>query len=162
MRVIKLFFLSLLFFFVLITAMSLLVPGHIRLSKAINIGSPADSILHLIRNREAWKQWHPAFAMAGSDSLLAKHEVTIVPVLQTDTLVQVRWQQPGKNPVLNSWQLHQFPASDSITLQWYMDFRLQWHPWQKFSSLFYENTYGNMMQQGLRNIKTITEKTDQE
>jgi hypothetical protein len=160
MRLIKLFLLSLLFFFILLTAMSLLVPGHIRLSKAINIGQPADSIFHLIRNRDEWKQWHPAFSMAGADSLLAIHGVRIVPVRQTDTLIQVQWQQRGKNPVLNSWQLHRFPASDSITVQWYMDFRLQWYPWQKFSSLFYENTYGNMMEQGLKNIKIITEKAD--
>jgi hypothetical protein len=98
--------------------------------------------------------------MTGSDSLLAEHGVRIMPVLQTDTLIQVQWQQQGKNPVLNSWQLHRFPASDSITLQWYMDFKLQWYPWQKFSSLFYENTYGNLMEQGLKNIKIITEKAD--
>jgi len=160
MRLFKLFILSLLFFFILITAMSLLVPGHIRLSKAINIGSPADSIFHLIQNQEEWKRWHPAFAMSGADSLLAKHQVSIAPVLQTDTLIQVQWQQPGKNPVFNSWQLHRFPATDSITLQWYMDFHLQWYPWQKFSSLFYENTYGNMMEQGLKNIKAISETKD--
>jgi hypothetical protein len=34
-----------------------------------------------------------------------------------------------------------------------MDFKLPWYPWQKFGSLFYENTYGQMMQNGLANSK---------
>jgi hypothetical protein len=34
-----------------------------------------------------------------------------------------------------------------------MDFRLSWYPWEKFSSLFYEKTYGTMMETGLLNFK---------
>jgi hypothetical protein len=34
-----------------------------------------------------------------------------------------------------------------------MDFQLAWYPWQKFSSLFYERTYGAMMERGLANFK---------
>jgi hypothetical protein len=38
-----------------------------------------------------------------------------------------------------------------------MDFQLGWYPWQKFSSLFYENTYGNMMQDGLARLKSVAD-----
>ncbi|HVE60520.1 MAG TPA: hypothetical protein VNA26_01785 [Chitinophagaceae bacterium] len=38
-----------------------------------------------------------------------------------------------------------------------MDFHLKWYPWQKFSSLLYEERYGTMMQNGLTNLKEITE-----
>jgi hypothetical protein len=160
MRFIKLFLLSIAFFFLLLTAMSLLVPSHIRISKAINISSPPGRILHLIKDLDEWKRWHPAFTTMDTDSLLARHRITITPELQTNTLIQVQWQQATKNPVRNSWQLHRYPMPDSITLQWYMDFQLQWYPWQKFGSLFYENTYGTMMEQGLKNIKTLSEKTE--
>jgi hypothetical protein len=153
MRLLKLAFLSFVIFFLLITAISLLIPSHIRISKAVNIGSAPDSILYFIKNQEQWPLWHPAFQQRNSDSLLQQHNITIKPILQTDSLVTVRWQQGNHPPVLNSWQVHRFAASDSVTLQWYMDFQLPWYPWQKFSSLFYENTYGQMMERGLVQLK---------
>lgn len=63
-----------------------------------------------------------------------------------------------KKPVINGWKIYGKAGADSLTLQWYMDFHLKWYPWQKFGSLFYENTYGVMMQQGLDNIKSRVEK----
>lgn len=154
MRLIKLALLSLLFFFGILTAMSLLIPAHVRISRAVNISSRADSLFYWINNREQWPRWHPAF-QGQSAALLQQHRIRITPVLQTDTLITMRWEQAGKPPVLNSWQLHRFSTADSATLQWYMDFRLQWYPWQKFSSLFYEKTYGAFMEQGLQNIKRL-------
>ena len=46
-------------------------------------------------------------------------------------------------------------SGDSLTLQWYMDFKLKWYPWEKFRSLFYENIYGVQMEQGLSNLKEL-------
>jgi hypothetical protein len=40
-----------------------------------------------------------------------------------------------------------------------MDFRLSWYPWEKFSSLFYEKTYGAMMERGLNDLKKRLETT---
>jgi hypothetical protein len=63
-------------------------------------------------------------------------------------------QQPHKKPVINGWKIYH-TAPDSLTLQWYMDFHLRWYPWEKLGSLFYENTYGVMMEQGLTNLKRL-------
>lgn len=157
MRLLKLAFLSFVVFFGIITAMSLLIPSHIRISKAVNISSDLDSVFYLVINQAQWPRWHPAFQLQNIDSLLHKNKITIIPVLKRDSLITVNWQQSGKKPVANSWQLHRFAKSDSVVLQWYMDFRLEWYPWQKFSSLFYEKTYGTMMEQGLQNIKNIVQ-----
>jgi len=158
MRVVKLAFLSFVILFVLITAISAFIPAHVRISKAIDITGNKDSLLHLISNRDQWVRWHPAFQMANSDSLFQKAKIVITPVLQTDSLITMNWQQPGKAPVVNGWQFHRFPSSHTVTLQWFMDFRLPWYPWQKFSSLFYEKTYGLMMDRGLQNIKNIVQE----
>ena len=155
MRLIKLALISFFVFFAIVTAISLLIPSHVRISKAINISHTSDSLYSLIANRSQWRRWHPAFKLKNIDSLLQVHEITITPVVNTDSLVTVHWQQAGKNPVVNSWQIHRFSASDSAALQWYMDFQLPWYPWQKFSSLFYEKTYGTMMTRGLNNIDSI-------
>lgn len=156
MRLIKLAFLSLIIFFAIITAMSLLIPSQVRISRAINLAN-ADSLLFLIDDQDQWPRWHPAFRVQNAGEL-QQHKISISPLMKTDSLIVMQWKQAGKAPVLNGWRIHRFNPSDSVTLQWYMDFRLRWYPWQKFSSLFYEKTYGTFMEQGLQNIKGLVQK----
>lgn len=153
MRLIKLAFISFILLFGLVTAISLLIPSRIRLSKAVNVKAERDSLFALIRNPAQWPRWHPAFQQADTGAL-RRHGITLQPLQLSDTLVTMEWRQAGRRPVVNGWVLHQFAEHDSLTLQWYMDFRLPWYPWRKFGSLFYEDTYGVMMEQGLQNLKT--------
>jgi hypothetical protein len=153
MRLIKLALISFVIFFGIITAMSLLIPSHIRISKAINMHAPKDSIFSLVANQKQWPRWHPAFQQGHMPELLQQNKITITPLQTTDTLVTMQWQQEGRRPVINGWQLHEFASTDSLTMQWYMDFNLPWYPWEKFGSLFYEKTYGVMMEKGLSNLK---------
>lgn len=147
MRILKLGFISFVFFFGLLFLMSLLVPSRVRISKAINLAPTDSTALQLVRNADLWQRWHPAFAtQPASKKMLTK-------VADTDTLVVYDISGRGPHPVRNSWEVHRFGSRDSLTLQWYMDFRLSYLPWHKFSSLFYEGTYGKMMELGLNNIK---------
>jgi hypothetical protein len=157
MRVLKLAVISFVVFFIVMLCFSLLVPSHIRLSKAINIHAGGDSIFSIIKDTARWQQWHPGFQNLGVGATLSRNNLSLKEVSISDTLVVMELQQGAKRPVTNSWALHQYAAADSVTLQWYMDFKLKWYPWQKFSSLFYEGTYGKMMEKGLNNIKTQTE-----
>ncbi len=153
MRLIKLALISFVVLFTIVTAMSLLIPSHIRISKAVNVLADRDSIFSLIADQEQWPRWHPAFQRGSMPQLLQENKITITPLETSDTLVTMRWQQEGRRPVINGWQLHEFASTDSLTLQWYMDFNLPWYPWEKFGSLFYEKTYGVMMERGLFNLK---------
>ncbi|RPD51294.1 hypothetical protein [Paracnuella aquatica] len=147
MRIIKLAVISFVFFFGLLFLMSLLVPSRVRISKAINLAPTDSTVLNLVRNQAEWKRWHPAYT---ADS--ARNQ-QLTKVTDTDTLVAFDITGRAPYPVRNSWEVHRFGAQDSLTLQWYMDFRLSYLPWHKFSSLFYEGTYGQMMEMGLNNIK---------
>jgi len=155
-RLIKLAILSIVFLFIVITAISLLIPSHIRISKAINIHGEKDSIFALISNPARWKEWHPAFVP--NDSTPKFPSIRIVQKIQNDTEIVMHLQQSNKPEVINGWKIYKHSITDSLTLQWYMDFHLKWYPWKKFGSLFFENTYGAMMQQGLENIKTKTNR----
>ncbi len=150
MRIIKLAIISFVVFFGLFTFISLMFPSQVRLSKAINIHAQKSAVLAPISNTSRWVEWHPGFQPT------AKVPV-ITPVLLTDSLIVMNLNSGGKTMV-NGWQVYVHNGSDSVTLQWYMDFKLQWYPWQKFGSLFFENTYGVMMQNGLQNLKTLTEE----
>ncbi len=154
MRIIKLAGISAIFFFLLLTAISLLVPSTVRLSKAINIGAEKKEILSLVSDTTAWGAWHPGFKRAPGQPAAPTE---IKPVSNTDSLVVMEVNRPGRPPVVNGWQVYQYASTDSITVQWFMDFKLKWYPWQKFGSLFYEATYGTMMQQGLASMKELAE-----
>lgn len=153
MRLVKLALLSIVFLFIVVTAISLLIPSHIRISKAINLIAEKDSIFALINDTTRWKQWHPAFIP--NDSTPKFPSIHIMQQSQNDSEIIMHLQQSGKPEVINGWKVYHHSNVDTLTLQWYMDFHLKWYPWKKFASLFYENTYGVMMQQGLENIKQM-------
>jgi hypothetical protein len=152
-QLIKLGLISIIFLFLVITGISLLIPSHIRLSKAINMGGTNESILYYVRNKNTWAQWHPAFMQ---DTSRRNSNLVITPRLNNDSEVVYQMQQPGRRPILSGWKVYHHASTDSLTLQWYMDFQLPWYPWQKFGSLLYEGTYGRMMEQGLNNLKKLS------
>ncbi|ANE52754.1 SRPBCC family protein [Flavisolibacter tropicus] len=151
MRIIKLAVISFLFFFVLLTAISLFIPSHIRISKAVNIGSSSSQMLTYVGDTTTWSQWHPLVQQLKAQG--RQQYLKATPLAKTDSTVVFQIQYNDQTPITNGWQVYQFPSADSLTLQWYMDFHLKWYPWQKFGSLFYEKTYGAIMQQGLENLR---------
>lgn len=148
MRIIKLGIISFVFIFILITLISLMFPSQIRISRATNLPNQRDSIFALLKNEPLW---HPAYLDSATSVQMRQLKKTVV--AQTDSTLIYTLQQSERKKVTSGWQLYGTPASDSLTLQWYMDFRLSWYPWEKFSSLFYEKTYGAMMERGLNNLK---------
>lgn len=148
MRIVKLGLLSFFFLFLLITLISLLFPSHIRLSKAINLPNERQRIFALLNNDTAW---HPAYKDSASVKTFSALDKKVIE--RTDSTLVLQLQQKGRRPLINGWQVYGTPATDSLTLQWYMDFDLGLYPWQRFSSLFYERTYGIMMEKGLKNLK---------
>jgi len=149
MRIIKLGVISFLVLFGIITIFSLFIPPHIRISRAINMKPQKDSVLSLIKDSTRWREWNPAFA----DSVKEQFRVQIKFTALTDSSVICEWKQDNKQPVTNGWNIYSSPGADSLTVQWYMDFRLKWYPWKKFESLFFDKVYGTMMEKGLMNIK---------
>ena len=154
MRILKLALISFICFFLLLTLISLLVPSQIRISKAINIAPKRNAIMSLITDTSRWKEWHPMFKTSAQNS--------VEPVSANDSVIIKKTTGKSGRTVTNGWQVYNYAHSDSLTVQWYMDIHLQWYPWQKFGSLFYEATYGNMMQQGLIDLKTAAEAKENE
>ncbi len=154
MRLIKLCIISFVFLFLLLTGISLFIPSNIRISRAINI-KEKDILFALIADTGKWHRWHPAYQNT-SNGLLNK--IIITPLITNDSLIAMQLNLAGKNSIISSWQVYHYFPGDSLTLQWYMDFNLKWYPWQKFSSLLYEERYGIMMQNGLTNLKEISER----
>ena len=154
MRLLRFIIISIVLLFTLITIFGLMIPSTVRISKAIDVDAEATEIFSIIRDTAQWKNWHPAFQKTETHSGL-QEGLIIKEVVANDSLLQMEMSKKEKNKLLNGWQIHTHPNSEVKTLQWYMDFKLRWYPWERFGSLFYENTYGIMMEQGLVNLKSL-------
>jgi hypothetical protein len=155
-RIIKLGLISLVFLFLLVTLISLLIPSRVRISKAVNLpGGSNGQVWTLVRDTGRWSAWLPMLR-PGVDN---RHidPIRVVGQERTDSTTIMQWQQGARDPLTTVFQIHH-PDADSLTLQWYIDFDLGWTPWKKFGSLFLENTYGTMMQEGLENMKAEIER----
>ena len=167
MRLIKLAFISITFFALLITGISLFFPSQVTISKAINIGVGRDSILNQIKNIDNWKKWYPGFdtlpLVAGDqkngNTVSAKiNDIAILLTGATDSTITAELRSNNKRPVIDNWRTIIYSHTDSVTLQWSMHFNLKWYPWEKFSSLLLENRYAPQMEKGLANLKALLEK----
>ena len=165
MKIFRLLFFSFLVLFLLITGISLFIPSHIRISKAIDIAATADTVRSQIDQPGKWKNWFPGlessklFYESGiakgviiSDS--SRQYIKIIETKKDEIITELR---SGSKKIVSGWKIIGNDRSDTTILQWYMDFQLRWYPWEKFSSLLFEKSYGPKMEQGLNNIKKIAE-----
>ena len=168
MRFIKLALFSFIILFLLITGISLLIPSHIRISKAINIKAEKDSVMAQLKYPANWKNWYPGLDTAKllyeageiKGVILAKdslHPAYIRITKQEPDEITAQFITPKMRPVVNGWKTFNYSTNDSITLQWYMDFHLRWYPWEKFGSLLLESSYGAKMEKGLTNLRTLVQ-----
>jgi hypothetical protein len=168
-RIIKLGLISFVFLFLLVTIISLFIPGHVRISRAINVSAVSKDVLVQKSDFKNWQNWYPDFKKLPLEQIQFLDSVngavtkmnlktTGVSLKQaTGKEVITELKQPGKKPVLSVWNIIEYAAKDSITVQWYMDFKLNWYPWEKFASIMFEKSYGEKMETGLSNLKKYLE-----
>ncbi len=94
MRIIKLAVISFVFLFLLIMLISLFIPSHIRISKAINIIAKKDRLFALIADTGKWYRWHPAYQQTHINTL--QNKLTITPLATNDSLIVMQLNLPGK------------------------------------------------------------------
>ena len=170
MKIFRLIIISVIILFTIVTLISFLVPSRIRISKAINIKAEPVNIFGYIENLSKWQEWHPAFISSSQkkieniDSINGKINKLVVDgtliKLKTTDLNKIVFEieVQDKNPVINEWFISGSPAPGLQTLHGSMEFKLRWYPWEKFSSLFFENIYGDQLQKGLNNLKLVSEQ----
>jgi hypothetical protein len=169
LRILKLALISFIILFLVITGISLFIPSHIRISKAINVKANKSAVMTQISDAGNWKNWYPG--LDSTKPLYVNGKMRGVVFNKSDSLSQVyikidkeseneitaQYVNKKRRSVINGWKIISYPAADSLTVQWYMDFHLPWYPWEKFRSLLFEKLYGSRMEQGLTNLKALVE-----
>jgi len=164
MRIVRLIVISIVFLLLIVTIISLFIPSHIRISKAVQINSSRRLVSEQINDPVKWKNWYP-----GADSARFFYEAGIIKGLilnetkrqyiiiteKKDGEVIAAYTMPNRK-IVTGWQVLPID-SNSVTVQWYMDFHLHWYPWEKFSSFMFERIYGPQLEKGLNSLKALLE-----
>ena len=169
MRVIKLALLSFFFLFILITLISLFIPSTVRISRAVNVYADPSQVLVPVRNLQQWTQWYPGlktlppgkiqFSNESGKPVMTIPGSTVIINKANDQLVMADLVGARGKKIMNGFNAITHNQSDSVTLQWYMDFDLKWYPWEKFGSMLYEKMYGATMEQGLSNLEHLIDSS---
>lgn len=149
LKIVKLGLISLVFFSLMITLISLFFPSKVRISKAIDINTSKEKLMPLLTDTMQWKKWYP-----GADSAQLLPAISSI----TDSSVVARSTMLNGRSGITGWNLYPSSFPNTLTIQWYMDFKLGWLPWEKFSGLLLEKRYGPLMEKGLENLKKLMEK----
>jgi hypothetical protein len=161
MRALKLFLISAVVIFLLLTGFSLLLPSHVRVSRAINIAAPAQSIRPYMSDLREWKQWNKLLADSSitigsvDSSIIKTNRFDIILLTVGQDSVSTRWEQPNGKVFTGSFSL--IPSGDTTIVQWYFDFHLRWYPWEKFASIIYDDRMGPGMENSLTQLKGLVE-----
>ena len=148
-----------------ILLISLLLPSHVRISRAIDINAPAQKIYPLLSDIQQWDRWNEYIRVyhnriAGKDMLKAD-EIAIFITSKKDSLVTADWQQPSGGKFGSGFAIISNPNGQGhTTVQWYFDFHVKWYPWQKFQSIVYDQQLGPVMEKSLANLKRIAENSN--
>lgn len=145
MRILKLFLYSFSFFLLLLTAVGLLLPAQVHISRAIDLPGQRKQELMLRIDDAAFRA---CWQLDSSGILPGKW----LPVSDSSWMLVM----PHSNPKLY-WVFH---GTDGwITLQARMDIELGWLPWQRFQSLLLDPRYGPGLEKSLNAFKDCLSAT---
>lgn len=161
MRIIKLAIISVVVIFVVLTAMSSLLPSHTLVSRAVDIRGSTEAIKEQAFILDNWKNW---LTDAGGEKAVHRYqapalligETTITPLTKTDSSFTTAWQ-PGSAMTSTIRIIDHGTADSLVTVQWQMEQKVKWYPWEKFASITKDEIWGGAMERSLENLKTIIE-----
>ena len=151
MRVIKLGFISVVIFFVLLTLGGLLLPSHNIVSRAVNIKAKPISILPLIQNKSQWHMW-----MEGMDSTTLNKRQQIQIISASDSLMVANWKTAEAN-YTTKFRLIYSPGQAVTIVQWQFEQDVAWYPWERLSSLMNDKILGTLMEKNLARLQLVVE-----
>ena len=162
----KLIIASLIVFSLVILFLFALFPADLSVSRVIQIRSSAENIQKEIADLREWNTWNemlPAPAEKGSNlsdktdsDFISRGAVTIEILKATQDTVITLWKN-GKRTFTGSYILTKM--NGEIILEWTLHFHLNWYPWEKLASMFYDKQLGPVMENSLLKLRNELERS---
>ncbi len=166
-RLLKLAVISFFILFAIVTSIGLLFPSMVRVSRAINISAPYDTVYNYLNDTKYWKRW-----MQGADSATIKFISTqtagggteikigtgkvVIQRNTADSIVTV-WTSEKGSVQTSGFVLLKDSAGSITAIQWYFDQQLKWYPWERFGSMGNDKILGPVMEESLDKLKKMLE-----
>ncbi|CAN5634975.1 hypothetical protein BH11BAC5_BH11BAC5_50400 [soil metagenome] len=175
MRFIKAFLFGITGLLIVITLLSLLISGNVRVSRVVIINtSDVGEIYNQIANFDNWKNWHPIFTMdsakmiwhtptiVGKDSgcsiLHRGKEIRVKLIAADSSAVRFVLKSGGENDIENNIVFTPLPNQYAVQVEWRSLTRLHWYPWEKFYAIFMDKITGPGYEAALNGLKEFVEK----
>jgi hypothetical protein len=161
MRFVKLALISAVVLFVVIYLFSLIIPSQIRISRAVNIAVPKDSLVKAVADLRQWQHWNELVSNPDltnkqfKDNLFTSAQLKISKEAQVGDTLITAWQQQNARTLTSGFIW--VGDDDKLVLQWYFDVKLRWYPWEKFGSIVFDKQLGPPMEKSLANLKKLLE-----
>lgn len=172
MRMAKGFLFVLTGFFILITAISFLMPSQAVIIHSIVINADKNDIVENIADLKRWHYWHPVFSAEGSSMTYCdnpiRYESTCcniryngkaahVEIIKSDSSsVILIFQQSGETDIENIISLHAM-NDGMVQVEWKALTKLKWYPWEKFYGIFMDAITGSSYEAALQSLKNYME-----
>jgi hypothetical protein len=166
MRFIKLGLISIFFLFLVITAISLLLPSTINISRAVDISAPVDSVYANINDLSKWKNWFANYdssqntvskKLSGTGASITMNKTTITITGSKPDKIQTQWVS-GSKSLNGDFNIFKQDSGEHITVQWHFTQHVKWYPWEKFASIASDKIMSPGMEKSLDNLKKLVEK----
>ncbi|WP_153798850.1 SRPBCC family protein [Foetidibacter luteolus] len=160
MRFVKLGLISVVVFFVLLTAMGSLFPSDIIVTRAINISASADTLKNYIADYNKWNDWMAGaktsdLKVVAKDSSTAFFGTTVIKLLEHKTNSWKHEWKGRSSPQVSTIEL--ITAGPVTTVAWKFEEHVKWYPWAKLGSMMNDKILGSSMEQSLDNLKKTAE-----
>lgn len=142
---------------VLVTAISLLFPSTVIVSRAIEVKSTSEKIAFYAADLNQWSAWMSDWKQ--NEVRLQNDTAFIGTQLihfesKTDTSVNYQWVAKGQAPYVV--KIEWFPLEKgNYVIHWTFEQQVSWYPWEKFQTLLNEKLLGGKMEMELQNLQGV-------
>lgn len=175
MRLIKMALVGITGLIVLLTIMGLIIPSSIKISRGVVIEADSARVVSYLNDVSRWKQWMP-WLQSDSGLFIRVSPVTTgqganiqwksVDARQqgTLTITTIKEGEYGilhefkdMNPALGGFRIRRIPgAANQTEVQWFLEYRLKWYPWERFSGIFMDHMIGPVFEQALQQLSKLS------
>lgn len=170
MRFIKLAIISAGVLFLIVTALGLLLPSRVRVTRNITIQVPHDTLHRYISDVKYWKLWMEGArensivflsrktAGKGTIARVGNREVEIT--LADSNKIEAVWKGENNKHFTSVYEMRWDDTTDEATnLNWYFEQRLAWYPWERLPALANEQILGPSMEHSLDSLKAVAQSS---
>lgn len=166
MKIFKLAIISIVGLFLVITAMSLLLPSTVIISRAININQPFNVVYPLVNNVHQWQKWMDLYdssqvktsgITSGKGASISLGDLRIKIFDTTSHSISAYWQTGDNKPLPGKIDVIANDSTGPVTVQWQFTQTVKWYPWQKFATIVSDQALGPTMEKSLDNLKKLAE-----